>query len=70
VEDISMMRRVVGPAMGVKASGGIRTTEDAEKMVQAGATRIGASASVKIVQGVGQPAPTQTSAIPVASKGY
>ncbi len=69
VEDISMMRRVVGPTMGVKASGGIRTTEDAEKMVQAGATRIGASASVKIVQGVGQPA-SQTGTAPAASKGY
>lgn len=68
VEDISMMRRVVGPQMGVKASGGIRTTEDAEKMVKAGATRIGASASVKIVQGVGQPS-TPSVAAP-AAKGY
>jgi len=68
VEDISMMRRVVGPEMGVKASGGIRTTEDAEKMVKAGATRIGASASVKIAQGVGQPStPTATAPAP---KGY
>ena len=45
------MRRVVGPKMGIKAAGGIRTREDAEKMVAAGATRIGASASVKIVTG-------------------
>lgn len=67
VEDITLMRRVVGPEMGVKASGGIRTTEDAEKMVKAGATRIGASASVKIVQGVGQPS---TAASPAPSKGY
>ena len=51
VEDIALMRRTVGPEMGVKASGGIRDTETAEKLVQAGATRIGASASVKIVQG-------------------
>ena len=71
VEDITLMRRVVGPEMGVKASGGIRTTEDAEKMVKAGATRIGASASVKIVQGVGQPAVTlKCPAAPVAVKGY
>jgi deoxyribose-phosphate aldolase len=45
------MRRVVGPNLGVKASGGIRTLADAEKMIAAGASRIGASASVKIVQG-------------------
>lgn len=51
VEDVALMRRVVGPAMGVKAAGGIRTREDAEKMVEAGATRLGASAGVKIVQG-------------------
>jgi deoxyribose-phosphate aldolase len=48
-EDISLMRRIVGRAMGVKASGGIRTREDAEKMIQAGASRLGASASVAIV---------------------
>ncbi|HME09749.1 MAG TPA: deoxyribose-phosphate aldolase [Bryobacteraceae bacterium] len=48
--DVALMRQTVGPAMGVKASGGIRTREDAEKMIRAGATRIGASASVKIVQ--------------------
>ena len=39
------------PAMGVKAAGGIRTYDDAQKMIAAGATRIGASASVKIIQG-------------------
>jgi deoxyribose-phosphate aldolase len=44
------MRRVVGPALGVKAAGGIRTWADAQKMIAAGANRIGASASVKIVQ--------------------
>ena len=48
-EDIELMRRVVGPDMGVKASGGIRTFEDADRMIKAGATRIGASASVAIV---------------------
>ena len=51
VEDIELMRRVVGPTIGVKASGGIRTRESAEDMVKAGATRIGASAGIKIVQG-------------------
>ena len=49
--DVELMRRVVGPTMGIKAAGGIRTREDAEKMVAAGATRIGASESVKIVTG-------------------
>lgn len=51
VEDITLMRDTVGPEMGVKASGGVRTREDAEKMVAAGATRLGASAGVKIVRG-------------------
>jgi len=51
VEDIELMRRVVGNDMQVKASGGIRSKEDAEKMIKAGANRIGASASVAIVTG-------------------
>lgn len=51
VQDVALMRRVVGPELGVKASGGVRTFEDAESMIRAGATRIGASAGVKIVQG-------------------
>ena len=51
VEDIVLMRKIVGENMNVKASGGIRTKEDAEKMVNAGADRIGASASVAIVTG-------------------
>ena len=50
VEDIALMRSTVGPSMGVKASGGIRTLDDLNAMVTAGATRIGASASVKIVE--------------------
>lgn len=50
VEDIALMRRTVGPAMGVKASGGIRTLDDLRAMVAAGATRIGASASVRIIE--------------------
>jgi deoxyribose-phosphate aldolase len=48
-EDVSLMRRVVGPAIGVKAAGGIRTFDDAQKMIAAGASRIGASASIKII---------------------
>ncbi len=51
-EDVALMRQVVGPSLGVKASGGIRTLADAQKMIAAGASRIGASASVKIIQGV------------------
>jgi len=50
-EDIALMRRVVGPEMGVKASGGVRTFEDAEKMIKAGATRIGTSGGIAIVTG-------------------
>jgi deoxyribose-phosphate aldolase len=48
-EDIALMRQVVGDDVGVKASGGIRTTADAQKMIEAGANRLGASASVAIV---------------------
>jgi deoxyribose-phosphate aldolase len=48
--DIALMRAAVGPEMGVKASGGIRTLQDVQAMTAAGATRIGASASVKIVE--------------------
>src|SRR5712692_6712175 len=51
VEDVALMRRVVGEDVGVKASGGIRSTEDALRMIAAGANRIGASASVAIVGG-------------------
>jgi deoxyribose-phosphate aldolase len=51
VEDVELMRRVVGAEMGVKASGGVRSTEDVERMAEAGATRIGASASIAIVSG-------------------
>jgi deoxyribose-phosphate aldolase len=44
------MRRAVGPGLGVKAAGGIKSFEDAKAMVAAGATRIGASAGIKIVE--------------------
>lgn len=51
VYDVALMRAAVGPEMGVKAAGGIRSAEDVEEMIAAGATRIGASASVEIVTG-------------------
>jgi deoxyribose-phosphate aldolase len=50
VHDVELMRRAVGPALGVKAAGGIKSYEDARAMVAAGATRIGASAGIKIVE--------------------
>ncbi|RKP54504.1 deoxyribose-phosphate aldolase [Cohnella endophytica] len=55
VEDIALIRHVVGPEMGIKASGGVRDLEIARKLIQAGATRLGASSSIAIVTGgVGQ----------------
>lgn len=51
-EDIALMRKTVGPTIGVKASGGVRNTEDAKKVIEAGATRIGASAGIAIVNGL------------------
>ena len=48
--DIALMRKVVGPNMGVKASGGVRSAADAKAMIDAGASRIGASASIAIVE--------------------
>lgn len=68
VHDIELMRRTVGPTIGVKASGGIHTHEEAEALVAAGATRIGASAGVKIIQAG---APESKPAEPAApSKAY
>jgi len=52
VEDVALMREVVGPDLGVKASGGVRSLEDVQKMIDAGATRIGASSGVQIAQGL------------------
>ncbi len=64
VADVALMRRVVGAEMGVKAAGGVRDLEGLKAMVAAGATRVGASAGVKIVQeSRGQKTPT-------ASTGY
>lgn len=51
-EDIALMRKTVGPELGVKASGGVRSLEDMKKMVEAGATRIGASSGVAIMNGL------------------
>jgi deoxyribose-phosphate aldolase len=54
VHDVLLMRETVGPKLGIKAAGGIRSAEDVREMIAAGATRIGASASVQIVTG-GEP---------------
>ena len=51
LEDIKLMRATVGPDMGVKASGGVRTTEDAKQFIEAGATRLGSSNGLAIVKG-------------------
>ena len=64
VADVALMRRVVGAEMGVKAAGGVRDLEGLQAMVAAGATRIGASAGVRIVQESRGEKPVPT------SKGY
>lgn len=72
-QDVELMRMVVGEGIGVKAAGGIRSYEDLKKMVKAGATRIGASASVKILKQAsrGKQAAGKTSeAAPAASGQY
>ena len=51
VADVALMRQTVGPDMGVKASGGARSLEDALAFIEAGATRIGASSGVVIMEG-------------------
>ena len=51
VADVALMRRAVGPEMGVKAAGGVRTRQDALAMIEAGADRLGASAGIAIVKG-------------------
>jgi deoxyribose-phosphate aldolase len=51
-EDVRLIRETIGPGPGIKAAGGVRTLEDLQKMVEAGATRIGASAGVKIMEQV------------------
>ncbi len=62
VADIALMRQAVGPDLGVKASGGVKGLDDARKMVEAGATRIGASVGVKIAQEAAGAKPTATGA--------
>lgn len=57
VEDVSLMRRVVGAQMGVKAAGGIRTLKDAQAMLRAGANRLGSSSGVSILQEALQESP-------------
>jgi deoxyribose-phosphate aldolase len=70
-EDVRLMRAVVGGEIGVKAAGGVRSLEDLQKMVEAGATRIGASASVKILEQARAGAPATAAAEPVvASTSY
>jgi deoxyribose-phosphate aldolase len=70
-EDVALMRAVVGTDIGVKASGGVRTFDDLKKMVCAGATRIGASASVKIMeQAAGSARPFVAAAGSPASSSY
>jgi deoxyribose-phosphate aldolase len=64
VADVALMRRVVGPAVGVKAAGGVRDYEAAKAMLAAGATRVGASAGVRIVQ------ESRGQAVAVPSTGY
>ena len=63
-QDVALMRRIVGEDMGIKASGGVRTLEGVKAMVAAGATRIGASAGVRIVQQSRGQQPAE------AAKGY
>jgi deoxyribose-phosphate aldolase len=65
-EDVALMRAVVGSRIGVKASGGVRTLDDLKKMVCAGATRIGASASVKIMEQAARPADSLPSPTPAS----
>lgn len=70
VHDVALMRKTVGPEMGVKAAGGVRTREDAENMIKAGATRIGASAGIKIIQAASGAQPAPAAPAPAAGKNY
>jgi deoxyribose-phosphate aldolase len=64
VADVALMRAEVGPAIGVKASGGIRTLADARAMIEAGANRIGASATAAILSSLDQPSRSRRSPRP------
>lgn len=71
VHDIALMRKTVGPGIGVKASGGVHNREEAEALVAAGATRIGASAGVKIIQaGGGEEKPVASAVQAAPAKAY
>ncbi len=71
VADVQLMRRVVGPEMGVKAAGGVRDVTVAKAMIDAGATRVGASAGVAIVRSdAAHDAPPPASAKAVPAQGY
>jgi deoxyribose-phosphate aldolase len=70
-EDVRLMRAAVGGDIGIKAAGGVRSLEDVKKMVDAGATRIGASASIKILEQARAGSPVSaTAAAPVAAGNY
>lgn len=66
-EDVRLMRAVVGSEIGIKAAGGVRSFEDLQKMVEAGATRIGASASVKILEQARAAVPEKAARAPALS---
>lgn len=69
--DVALMKQVVGAELEVKASGGVRTSDDVDKMIAAGATRIGASASIAIVQGAkSEPTAKATAAKRWGGGGY
>jgi deoxyribose-phosphate aldolase len=70
VEDVALIRATVGGGLGVKASGGIRSFEDLQKMVAAGATRIGASAGVKIIEQARGGAPGLVPSPPATKSPY
>lgn len=67
--DVALMRKAVGPTLGVKAAGGIHSHEEAEELIAAGATRIGASAGIKIIQ-ADKPEKPQSAAPAVPGKSY
>ncbi len=69
VDDVALMRRVVGDSMGVKAAGGVRDLHQVQAMVAAGASRVGASAGVRIVRESQGEAPAAASQ-PAGAKGY
>ncbi len=69
LHDVALMRKTVGPDLGVKAAGGIHTHEEAEQMIAAGATRIGASAGIKIIQ-ADDAEPKTSKKSPAPAKSY